>query len=153
VPVLEHSVTEFIERFKHHAARVTLYPQTEASPLLEARVGGRVVYLFDRVGPYSAKAGEALVIVNPMSETVFRTDAEESLTINGVSSIEGVGQVLETQQGYVVVQARAPLVVGVLDDSWKHAKVGDRVAFSSVDAVHGFYLKAVTTPHSGLQID
>lgn len=72
MPVLEHSAAEFVERFKHHAARVTLYPQTEASPLLEARVGGRVIYLFDRVGPYSARPGEALVIVNPVAETVLQ---------------------------------------------------------------------------------
>ncbi len=143
MPVLEHSVSEFIERFKQHAARVTLYPQIEASPLLEAKVGNRVIYLFDRTGPYSAKPGEALVIINPIAETVFATDAEESLTVNGISSIEGVGQVLETQQGYVVVQARAPMVVGVFDESWKTLKPGDRAAFSSVDAVHGFYLRGL----------
>ena len=143
MPVLEHSVAEFIERFKHHAARVNLYPQIEASPLLEVKVANRVIYLFDRTGPYTAKPGEALVIVNPTAETVFKTDAEESLTINGISSIEGVGRVLETQQGYVIVQARAPMVVGVFDDSWKGLNIGDQVGFSSLDPVHGFYLKSL----------
>jgi hypothetical protein len=143
MPVLEHSIAEFIERFKHHASRVTLYPQTEASPLMEVKLSNRVIYLFDRTGPYSAKPGEALVIVNPTAETVFKTDAEEALTITGVSSLEGVGRVLETQQGYVIIEARAVMVVGVFDDSWRVVKVGDQVGFSSLDPVHGFYLKAV----------
>jgi hypothetical protein len=143
MPVLEHSIAEFIERFKHRASRVTLYPQTEASPLMEVKLSNRVIYLFDRTGPYSAKPGEALVIVNPTAETVFKTDAEEALTITGVSSLEGVGRVLETQQGYVIVEARAVMVVGVFDDSWKTVKVGDQVGFSSLDPVHGFYLKSV----------
>ena len=58
MPVLEQSVAEFMERWKQHATIATVYPQPEGSPLLEARVGGRVIYLFDRVGPYVARHGE-----------------------------------------------------------------------------------------------
>lgn len=139
MPVLENSVAEFIERWKHHTTRVTLYPQLEGSPLLEIAVGGRVLYLLDRVGPYAAKPGETTMIVNPMAETVFSVDlTEASLTITGISAIEAVGQVLEVSRDFVVIQARLPLVVGVLDQSWKEISVGQMVSFVSLEPIHGF---------------
>ena len=144
MPVLEHSVFEFIERFKQHAVKTTLYPQIEGSPLIEAKLGSQVIYLFDRTGPYSAKHGAALVIVNPVTETITASDAGDLLSITGVSSLEAVGVIVETEQSHVIVKTRGvTLVVGVLDDSWKIAKSGQRIAFKSVDAVHGFYLKAL----------
>lgn len=144
MPVLEHSVFEFIERFKQHAVKTTLYPQIEGSPLIEAKLGSQVIYLFDRTGPYSAKHGAALVIVNPVTQTVTSSEAEESLSITGVSSLEAIGVVVETEQSHVIVKVKGvTLVVGVLDDSWKNVKTGQRVAFKSVDAIHGFYLKAL----------
>jgi hypothetical protein len=139
VPVLENSVIEFIERWKHHASRVTLYPQLEGSPLLEISAAGRVLYVLDRVGPYAAKPGETSMIVNPMTETVFGVDlSEPSLTITGISGIEAVGSVLEVSRDFVVIQARLPLVVGVLDQSWKEIKVGQTVSFVSLEPIHGF---------------
>lgn len=139
MPVLENSVAEFIERWKHHTTRVTLYPQLEGSPLLEISAGGRVLYVLDRVGPYAAKPGEVSMIVNPMTETVFGVDlTSESLTITGISSIEAVGSVLEVSRDFVIVQARLPLVVGVLDQSWKECKVGQMVSFVSLEPIHGF---------------
>ncbi len=139
MPVLENSVAEFIERWKHHATRVTLYPQLEGSPLLEIGAAGRVLYVMDRVGPYAAKPGEVSMIVNPMTETVFGVDLDsESLTITGISGIEAVGRVLEVSRDFVVLQARLPLVVGVLDQSWKEIKVGQMVSFVSLEPIHGF---------------
>ena len=144
MPVLEHSIFEFIERFKQHAIKTTLYPQIEGSPLMEAKLGSQVIYLFDRTGPYSAKHGSALVIVNPVTETITSSQADELLSITGVSSVEAVGVVVETEQSHVIVKVKGvTLVVGVLDDTWKNIKVGQRVEFKSVDAVHGFYLKAI----------
>jgi hypothetical protein len=144
MPVLEHSTIEFLEHFKAHAARVFLYPQIEASPLLEARVGGRIVYLFDRTGPYSAVNGEALMIVNPMVETVTVSETQEAdLNVLGVSKLEGVGQVVAVEPNHVVLLTRALLVIGVLDDSWRKVKVGDWVRFSSLEPVHGFFVKSV----------
>jgi hypothetical protein len=144
MPVLEHSTIEFLEHFKAYAARVFLYPQIEASPLLEARVGGRVVYLFDRMGPYSAVNGEALMIVNPMVETVTVSETQEAdLNVLGVSKLEGVGQVVAVEPNHVMLEARALLVIGVLDDSWRKVKVGDWLQFSSLEPVHGFFVKSV----------
>jgi hypothetical protein len=145
MPVLEHSTIEFLEHFKAHAACVFLYPQIEASPLLEARVGGRVVYLFDRTGPYSAVNGEALMIVNPMVDSLSAAESQEAdLTVLGVSKIKGVGRVVAVEPNHVVVEARALLVIGVLDDSWRKVKVGDWVGFSSLEPVHGFFVKSIS---------
>lgn len=144
MPVLEHSTIEFLEHFKAHAARVFLYPQIEASPLLEARVGGRVVYLFDRTGPYSAVNGEALMIVNPMVETLISTTSQEAdLNVLGVSKLEGVGRVVAVEPNHVILEARALLVIGVLDDSWRKVRVGDWLGFSSLEPVHGFFVKSI----------
>ena len=144
MPVLEHSTIEFVEHFKAHAARVFLYPQIEASPLLEVRVGGRVIYLFDRTGPYGAVNGEALLIVNPMVNTLALAQTQEAiLNILGVSKLEGVGKVIAVEPNHVVLEARATLVIGVLDDSWRKVKIGDWVGFSSLEPVHGFFVKSI----------
>jgi hypothetical protein len=141
MPVLENSIAEFIQSWKHHATLALVYPQPEGSPLLEVRIGGRVIYVLDRVGPYAARPGEANLIVHPVAETVSRVQAtEEILKPVGVSRIEAVGPVLETARGFVVVQARAPLVVGVFDDSWRDLKPGEFVSVQSLEPVHGFYL-------------
>jgi hypothetical protein len=141
MPVLEQSVAEFMERWKQHATNATIYPQPEGSPLLEARVGGRVIYLFDRVGPYVARHGEVRLVVHPVTETITPTnDHKEVLQPAGVSRLEATGTVVEVARGFVIVQARARLVVGVFDESWRNLKVGDWVRFSSLEPVHGFYL-------------
>jgi hypothetical protein len=142
MPVLEHSVSEFIEQFKTHASRVTVYPQTEASPLLEVRVGGKVVYVFDRVGPYATPTGDVWMIINPMVNTLVKTESREAeLNLAGVSKLEGVGQVVAFAPSHVVVQAKAKLVLGVLDDSWRGFAVSDWVEFSSLEPVHGFFVR------------
>jgi hypothetical protein len=144
MPVLEHSTNEFMEHFKASAARVFLYPQIEASPLLEVRVGGRIIYVFDRMGPYAAVNGEALMIVNPMVETLVVSLVQEAVLESvGVSRVEGIGQVLSVEPNHVVLEARATLVIGVLDDSWRKIRVGDWVSFSSLAPVHGFFVKSV----------
>ena len=56
---LESSETEFASRYAAFAAQGTLYPGREGSPLLEFSAGGRVLYLFDRSGPYAARPGPA----------------------------------------------------------------------------------------------
>lgn len=143
MPVLENSIAEFIQSWKHRATPAIVYPQPEGSPLLEVRIGGRVIYLLDRVGPYAARPGEVNLIVHPIAETVTRVEpAEEELRPVGVSRIEALGSVLEVSRSFVVVQARVPLVIGVFDDSWRDLKSGEFVAVSSLEPVHGFYLSA-----------
>lgn len=139
--VIEDSVAEFVERWRHHAADCLIYPRPEGSPLIEARVAGRVLYLFDRSGPYSARPGEARLIVHPVAETIALSEAgTETLQSNGVSRIHAAGTVLEVGRGVVVVRALAPLVVGIFDDSWRRVSPGDQVSLESLEPVHGFHL-------------
>ena len=56
---LENSEQEFLTRYAEFAASGTLYPQIEGSPLMEFSSAGRVLFLFDRTGPYRAHPGPA----------------------------------------------------------------------------------------------
>lgn len=138
--VIEDSVAEFVERWKHHAAECLLYPRPEGSPLLEARVAGRILYLLDRGGPYLSRPGSARLIVHPVAETLGLAETgEDNLQVVGISRVQAVGEVLEVGRGVVAVRAGAPLVVGVFDDSWRGLRPGDRVGFESLEPVHGFH--------------
>ncbi|GEM45821.1 hypothetical protein [Deinococcus cellulosilyticus] len=139
--VLENSIEEFIERFRSDAAQGILYPQPEGSVLLEFVAGGQVMYLFDRTGPYIAKPGPARVIVHPVLSTLTPTEQqEEVLAVSQISALEGVGRVSRTEKGFVIVQARIPLVCGMLDHEVPGIKTGDWVSFSTLPPTHGFYL-------------
>lgn len=135
---LESSVEEFTARFAPHAARGTLYPGIEGSPLLEFEAGGRVLYLFDRSGPYAARPGEARVVVHAVVETLEAAgEREEALNVVGVSAVEGVGEVLESGRGWCVVQARLPLVLGRFGPGVP-ARPGEWVRFRTAPPLHGF---------------
>ncbi len=139
--MIEISPEEFTERHRQYAAEGLIYPQPEGSPLLEFAAGGRVLYLLDRCGPYSARPGLAQVIVNGMLDRAEPTDQQqESLTVVGVSGLEGVGQILERPRGgapTLVVQARLKLVLNA-DTALPDLKVGDWISFSTVPPLHGF---------------
>ncbi|GGJ41977.1 hypothetical protein [Deinococcus roseus] len=139
--VLENSIEEFIERFRTDATQGSLYPQPEGSVLLEFVAGGQVMYLFDRTGPYIARPGPARVIVHPLLKSLEPTDQhEEVLTSSQISALEGVGQVTRTEKGFIIVQARIPLVCGLLDQDVVNVKPGDWVRFETLAPTHGFYL-------------
>lgn len=143
--MLESSETEFASRYAAYAAEGQLYPQREGSPLLEFASGGRVLYLFDRCGPYLGQPGPARVVVHGVLELpgTRRLGAEEAQsaheTLNavGISQVEGVGQVLSASPQVWVVRARVPLVLAafgplptVREDDW--------VAFRTAPPLHGF---------------
>ncbi|PTA67635.1 hypothetical protein [Deinococcus arcticus] len=140
---LETSEREFTARFAAYAASGILYPQREGSPLLEFAAGGRVLYLFDRTGPYAARPGPAQVVVHGVldlaaSEVVAGDgDAQEQLHVVGVSGVEGRGRVLAAERGVLVVQARLPLVLAALGASLS-ARPGDLLAFRTLPPLHGF---------------
>ncbi len=143
--VLENSPDEFIARFQEFAAQGTLYPHIEGSPLLEFASKGRVLYLFDRCGPYGIASGEASVIVHPLLKTWELTnEREERLFSSGVSSVEGSGKVLEVQRGFLIVQARITLVMGVLENTMPKVLAGEWIKFSSEAPIHGFVLSEQT---------
>ena len=160
---LETSESEFARRYAAYAAEGQLYPQYEGSPLLEFLAGGRVLYLFDRCGPYAARPGPARVVVHglldPDETRVLGPDAAgettggeatgveatggdgESLTVRGVSAVTGRGRVVAASGRVWVVQARLPLVLAAFG-TLPPAQPGDWVAFGTLPPLHGF----VVTP-------
>ncbi|MGY2892870.1 hypothetical protein [Deinococcus sp. UYEF24] len=146
--MIEISPEEFTERHRQYAADGLLYPQPEGSPLLEFAAGGRVLYLLDRCGPYTSRPGTARVIVNGVLSRLEPSEQQrESLTVIGVSGLEGVGQILERPRGgapTLVVRARLTLVLNthsplpnLNSGQWNP---GDWISFTTEPLLHGFTL-------------
>jgi len=146
---LESSETEFAATYAAHAAEGLLYPQREGSPLLEFAAAGRVLYLFDRTGPYSGRPGPARVVVHGVLDprATRRLDlagAEETevLGVVGVSGVEGRGQVQSVGRRVWVVQARLPLVLAAFEPL-PPVQPGDWVAFRTLPPLHGFVVSSL----------
>lgn len=140
---LENSEQEFMDRYAAYAAEGQLYPQTEGSPLLEFSAGGRVLYLFDRTGPYCGKPGPARVLVHGILDpalTQVVAGGPEKLMPTSISALEGVGQVLEASRRVVAVRARIPLVLATFD-GLPDLRPGDWLAFGTLPPLHGFVLE------------
>lgn len=141
---LENSEVEFVQQYREYAASGTLYPQIEGSPLLEFSAGGRVLFLFDRLGPYAASSGPARVIVHGQMEGSAMEQLpeveQEVLNSVGISQVEGMGRLVVPGQRTVVVQARIPLVLSTLD-SFPTLSPGSWVKFRTQPPLHGFVLK------------
>lgn len=133
-----------MERFAEFAASGTLYAQVEGSPLLEFASGGRVLYLFDRCGPYAAPPGPARVVVHGILDelTLLSNNHErsEALSVQGVSGVEGRGRVLAVERSTWVVHARLPLVLASFTGG-PEMQVGDWVSFRTVPPMHGFVME------------
>ena len=142
---LENSEAEFMARYGEYAASGLLYPQPEGSPLLEFAAGGRVLYLFDRCGPYAAPPGPARVVVNglldlPATEVLGQDAPQgETLTLVGISAAEGCGQIEQVLGRSWVVRARLPLVLSAYS-VLPAARPGDWVRFRTLPPLHGFVL-------------
>ena len=137
--MLETSVEDFVSRFADAAAAGQLYPQPEGSPLMEFVAGGRTLYLFDRTGPYTAKPGEARVIVHGTLARFAKVGSTEAkLSVVGVSGVEGVGQIIRLASRYTaVVQARVPLVLSSFNPL-PPLNVGEWLSFETQPPLHGF---------------
>lgn len=120
-----------------------VYPQREGSPLLEFSAGGRVLYLFDRSGPYAVRPGPARLVVHGILDLAATeprpkpADAREELTVIGISGLEGVGEVLDVSRRSWVVRARLPLVLSSFTPL-PEVRPGDWVAFRTLPLLHGF---------------
>ncbi len=140
---LESSERDFAARFASHAAHGLIYPQPEGSPLLEFVAGGRVLYLFDRSGPYAAAPGQAWVVVHgvlePGSVELVSPERGVALNVQGVSALEGRGQVTHVLGQTWVVQARLPLVLAAFE-TLPPVTVGQWVAFRTLPPLHGFVI-------------
>lgn len=139
---LETSPDEFAARFAAYAARGRLYPQPEGSPLLEFVCAGLPLYLFDRMGPYAARSGDARVVVHGILERCELLEGgEEELRLTGISRLCGVGRVLDVEsRRSAVVQARLPLVLSRLE-GLPPLSAGDWLAFETQSPLHGFLVR------------
>ncbi len=145
--MFEDSPEAFISRWQRHAAEVELFPHIEGSPLLECRAGNALLQLFERTGPYVSRPGPQRAIIHPITDALEKLEpgsGPPELTALGISRLEARGTVVVIEDGIVVVDAGAPLVVGVLGDRPIQISVGDFVHFESASPVHGF----VVTGHS-----
>lgn len=144
---LESSDTEFAVTYAPHAAEGVLYPGREGSPLLEFAAGGRVLYLFDRSGPYAARPGPARFVIHGLLDPAgtrrleWDEAAEEHLEVVGVSAVSGRGRVLSVGRQIWVVEARVPLVLGHFG-GLPAVQPGDGVAFRTLPPLHGFVVPA-----------
>lgn len=144
---LESSETEFASTYAAFAAEGLLYPQREGSPLLEFASGGRVLYLFDRTGPYTGRPGPARVVVHGVLDLSATrrlgppeaAGAHDLLSVVGVSGVEGVGEVLSVGRRVWTVRARLPLVLAAFEPL-PTVQPGDWVAFRTVPPLHGFLI-------------
>lgn len=138
---LESSERDFAARFAPYAAHGLIYPQPEGSPLLEFVAGGRVLYLFDRSGPYAAQPGPARVVVHGVLQpgSVERASPErgETLSVQGVSALEGCGQITHVLGRAWVVRARLPLVLAAFEEL-PEVSAGQWVTFRTLAPLHGF---------------
>jgi hypothetical protein len=152
--MLETSEAEFASRYHAYAAEGLLYAQTEGSPLLEFTAGGRVLYLFDRCGPYAAPAGPARVIVHGVlrSHEVVAPGASARLSVVGVSALDGCGPVIaRPDRRTAVVQARLPLVLSTFEPLT--VAVGEWLRFVTEAPLHGFVMPTSRAPVPRYEIE
>ena len=140
--MFEESVEGFVAQWKPYAARALLFARAEGSPLLECRVDGAIFSVFERTGPYDAPPGEAQLIIHPMTERVKRTEERrKEIEVLSASRIRARGLVLVRQGRMVVLDAGAPLVVGVFEGV-DDVSLGDFLELESLAPVHGFVVPA-----------
>ncbi|MFN8509185.1 MAG: hypothetical protein U0Z75_01250 [Deinococcaceae bacterium] len=138
--ILETSVDGFIDRFRVYATEGEMHPRAEGSALLEFSSAKLTLYLLERTSPYHVRHGLAQVIVHPILKTCKCIPAsDEHLFPNGISSLEGRGHVIKVSPGFMVVQAKITLVLGLLAPS-ETVVVGDWIQFTTEAPIHGFVL-------------
>lgn len=145
--MFEESPEAFMARWRPFATDVQLFPHTEGSPLLECGVAGAVVQVLERTGPYRSTPGPARMILNATAETLEAVPddvpAEQRtrlLETVGISRVRVQGRVLSREGNMVVVDAGAPLVVGVHGALPTGVAAGDTVRFEALPPLHGFVL-------------
>jgi hypothetical protein len=138
---MEDSVEGFILHYKPYAATVEILPKTEGSPLLEVVANHKVLHLLERTAPYGAKPGKAQVIVNPMTQTLSKSEeAVKSITVPALSKMRVQGVVLEVFPDAAIIDAGLPLVVSLLEDFPNDIALGDYISFESLNPIHGFVI-------------
>jgi len=143
--MFEDSVEGFIDRWRRHAVDGVAFARAEGSPLLEVAVGGAVVQLFERTGPYDAPTGPVRLIVHAVASAwTIGTSDLPSLSAVSPTRLRIVGTVVEVDGTLAVVDAGVLLVLGLdpLDDAQPLPSVGDRLACESLVPAQAFVLRS-----------
>jgi hypothetical protein len=139
---MEDSVEGFILHYKPYAATVEVLPKTEGSPLLEVVANQKVLHLLERTAPYVGKPGKGQVIVNPVAQSLSKSDeAVKSMTVPALSKLRAQGVVLEVFPDAAIIDAGVPLVVSLLEEFPSDIALGDYVSFESLSPIHGFIIQ------------
>lgn len=150
--MFEESPDAFISRWRKHAASVRIFSRTEGLPLLEAETAGAILQMLERTGPYLAPPGPAKMIINPTAERleIFAAGDSDSqprkVETTGIGRLRVSGVIVFRDDPFVVVDAGAPLVVGVIEPLPAEAVTGAVVAFDAIPPIHGFVLKEARAP-------
>lgn len=157
--MIEDSLEAFVQRWRPFAAEARLFARPEGSPLLEAEVGGAILQLFERTNPYLGEPGAARAVVHPIVARVEAVDEvagerpEKRIDVPTRGALHAVGTVLEREEGVLVVDAGAPLVVASLEPISDGVGPGTWVHFTAEPPVHVFVLpkpRATTSPDDAL---
>lgn len=143
--MFEDSVEGFIARWRRHAIDGVAFARAEGSPLLEVAVGGAIVQLFERTGPYDAPTGPVRLIVHAVASSwTLGSDDAPSLSAASPARLRIVGPVIEVDGAMAVVDAGVPVVLGLdpLDDAQQRPSVGDRLACESLPPAQAFVLRS-----------
>jgi hypothetical protein len=143
--MFEDSVEGFIDRWRRHAIDGVAFARAEGSPLLEVAVGGAVVQLFERTGPYDAPTGPVRLIVHAVASS-WTTGSSDAPSLSAVSPtrLRISGSVVEIDGAIVVVDAGVPVVLGLdpLDDAQPWPAAGDRLVCESLVPAQAFVLRS-----------
>ena len=143
--MFEDSVDGFIDRWRRHATDGVAFARAEGSPLLEVAVGGTVVQLFERTGPYDAPTGPVRLIVHAVASAwVVGSGDAPALAAVSPTRLRISGTVVEIDGAMAVVDAGVPVVLGLdpLDDAPPRPAVGDRLACESLVPAQAFVLRS-----------
>jgi hypothetical protein len=142
--VFEESPDGFMARWREHAASVHVFSRTEGLPLLECEAGGAILQMLERTGPYIAPPGNARVIINPTAARVqVHGSGQRSLEATGIGQLRGCGLISRRDDPFLVIDAGAPLVLGVQEELPAAATAGMWVSFEAVPPIHAFVVREV----------
>ncbi|MEX2503111.1 MAG: hypothetical protein WD336_12105 [Trueperaceae bacterium] len=144
-----------MQRWRAHAADVTLFARPEGSPLLEAQVAGTCLQLFERTNPYAAPPGPARVLIDATGRVVGPGDADApALEVPRRGALAGNGRVVERDGDAAIVDVGAPLLLHLPEDAGE-VPVGTWLRFEADPPLHAFVLPTAPTAHplTGREVD
>ena len=138
-----------MNRWRPFAAPAELFARPEGIPLIECRVAGAVIQVFERTGPYVSRPGPNRLIVNPTtaSLTLVEGDTPHRFESLGLSRVAVTGSVMQVDGRSVAIDAGAPVIVTSREPLPHGLAPGATVSFESDAPVHGFVVVQERASH------